>query len=256
MQHIKTKSRQGTRALSFLLAATMLTSSISSCDVMKWLATPSTTTTVSHSPSDAAEKDIDGVVNGHPFIDLGLPSGTLWATTNIGAIASHDFGELIAWGELHEKKEFSWQSYRLTDREGNLIMYNFDDSQTILRPDMDAASKLWGPKWRMASRSEMEELIRCCTVQWVTKNGHHGALFTGPNGKSIFLPGAGCSSSDARPVGGNHCDYWSGSRNTTTRPQWAGYLFVGKEGLEVKFYENDRYIGRSVRPVLNNKRRR
>ena len=37
--------------------------------------------------------------NGHAYVDLGLPSGTLWATMNVGANSETDTGLYFAWGE-------------------------------------------------------------------------------------------------------------------------------------------------------------
>ena len=43
-------------------------------------------------------KDSDGnvIIDGHKFIDLGLPSGTLWAETNLGATTATGYGDYYA----------------------------------------------------------------------------------------------------------------------------------------------------------------
>ena len=50
------------------------------------------------------------------MVDLGLPSGTLWATCNIGAYCPEDYGDYFAWGEtlgyLDGKSVFNWITYK------------------------------------------------------------------------------------------------------------------------------------------------
>ena len=36
--------------------------------------------------------------DNHEYVDLGLPSGTLWATRNVGADKPEDIGDYFAWG--------------------------------------------------------------------------------------------------------------------------------------------------------------
>ena len=47
------------------------------------------------------DKNIDeiskatGEINGYGYVDLGLPSGTKWATCNIGALSYEDYGNYL-----------------------------------------------------------------------------------------------------------------------------------------------------------------
>ena len=52
------------------------------------------------------------VIDGHEYVDMGLPSGTLWATCNIGATSSTDFGDYFAWGETEPKEEYTDENYK------------------------------------------------------------------------------------------------------------------------------------------------
>lgn len=58
----------------------------------------------------------DGVIGGHEYVDLGLPSGTLWATYNVGATSPYEKGDYFAWGEVEPREDFSWENYKFFER--------------------------------------------------------------------------------------------------------------------------------------------
>lgn len=120
-----------------------------------------------------------GVLNDHNWVDLGLPSGTKWATCNVGSTTPEGYGDYFAWGETSTKSTYTQDNYTYTGDPNNLPS------------SADAATANWGSGWRMPTQTEMKELINNCTVTWTTQNGVTGSLFTGPNGNSIFLPAAG-----------------------------------------------------------------
>lgn len=127
------------------------------------------------SPKDEDEN----TVNGHEYVDLGLPSGLLWATCNIGADRPEDIGNYFAWGETSPKDEYTIKNSLTYDKY-------FDDISGDFR--YDAARANWGNQWRMPTREEVEELVDNCNFQYVNKDGVLGAKITGPNGNKIFLP--------------------------------------------------------------------
>ena len=147
-----------------------------------------------------------GTINGHTWVDLGLPSGTKWATCNIGATTPEGYGNYYAWGETSPK-----------------AMYSYDNSLTYGRtivdisgnPTYDAATANWGGSWRMPTGEEMEELIDNCTWTWTTQNGVNGKKVTGSNGNSIFLPAAGCIRASSRDYVGEYIYSWSSTPNNT-----------------------------------------
>ena len=51
-------------------------------------------------------------INGHEYVDLGLPSGLLWATCNVGATKPEERGDYFAWGETTPKETYSWDNYK------------------------------------------------------------------------------------------------------------------------------------------------
>jgi len=115
-----------------------------------------------------------GSHNGHDYVDLGLPSGTLWATCNIGADSPEANGYYFAWGDLSPKDEYSNETY------------DYYDSPSVLPSYSDAATSNWGGKWRMPTEEEVAELKMKCEWKW-KGNGYE---VIGPNGNSIFLPAA------------------------------------------------------------------
>lgn len=195
-----------------------------------------------------------GTLNGHNWVDLGLPSGTYWATTNVGANNPEDYGEYFAWGETSSKEIYEWTNYiysngsstTLTKYCDNPDLGNngFTDNLTTLEAIDDAATTNWGVGWRMPTMEEFTELYDNCTQEWTTQNGINGRTFTGPNGNSIFLPAAGRrENGDILYVGSNGI-YWS---NSLVHPCYAGCLGFSLENSDVT--NAPRIEGLSVRPV-------
>ncbi|MBR5983803.1 MAG: InlB B-repeat-containing protein [Bacteroidales bacterium] len=175
-----------------------------------------------------------GTLNGHDWVDLGLPSGTKWATCNVGASTPTDYGNYYAWGETTTKSLYT---------EDN---YTYSSNPTTLPSSADAATANWGSGWRMPTVTEMQELIDNCTVTWTTQSGVNGQLFTGPNGNSIFLPAAGYRYYSEFYEASYYGLYWSSSLITDeTVFAWDLSFDSGDYGVDGCY----RYFGRSVRPV-------
>ena len=170
-------------------------------------------------------------INGHEYVDLGLPSGTLWATCNVGADSPEEFGYYFAWGETTII---------------NNSKYTYTDNPTTLPASADVATVNWGSGWRMPTYDEMNELQKNCIVIRMTKNGVTGSLFTGPNGKSIFLPAAGFHDRHMLNFGGTIGYYWSSSlRSGKLLGAW--HLFCSDYCC--MSYAEPCSAGLSVRPV-------
>ena len=179
-----------------------------------------------------------GTLNGYAWVDLGLPSGTRWATCNVGANSPTAYGNFYAWGETRTKTTYNSSSYTIPQ-------YN---SSTTLGSTLDAATANMGTGWRMPTQTEMNELKNNCTVTWTTQNGIHGCLFTGPNGNSIFLPAAGHYEGSSNLDRGTAGYYWSSSRNSSSSDH-ANFLRFTSSGCNMSSYY--RYYGFSVRAVCN-----
>ena len=154
-------------------------------------------------------------------VDLGLPSGTLWATCNVGASSPEEFGNYFAWGETVPKDEFTYENYKwwFFDENGYRYISKYNtksdfgpvDNKTELEPEDDAACVNWGTSWRMPSLDQVVELVNTCTWQWTQRNGVNGHLLTGPNGNSMFLPAAGYRDGSSLEYVGTYGNYWSRS---------------------------------------------
>lgn len=151
-----------------------------------------------------------GTVNGHGYVDLGLPSGTLWAICNIGSDTPEGYGNYFAWGETMPKANYSWSTYKYCNgNESSITKYCSTDELTTLLPEDDAATANWGSAWRMPTHDEWVELYQNTTVTWTTQNGVNGRLFTSSNGCSLFLPAAGRRRDNGAINVGNGGGYWS-----------------------------------------------
>lgn len=140
------------------------------------------------------KRGTSGVLDGHMWIDLGLPSGTLWAESNIGAEGS-EIGMYFCWGELEEKSNYTLDDYKYFDYYGkNLAMYFKYTGKNIGATEKDVAYVTWGTSWRMPTEVEMKELFAKCKREWQTQNGTDGIMLTGPNNNKLFLPAGGYKS--------------------------------------------------------------
>lgn len=125
----------------------------------------------------------------HDYVDLGLPSGTLWATCNVGASAPTEVGGYFAWGETEPRTYFSWSSYKWGEKK-NLTKYCTNssygevDSLTVLSDADDAATVNWGSDWRMPLSDEIKELIDGC--EWEHTNDYQGTGVEGMIGTSLY----------------------------------------------------------------------
>ena len=152
-------------------------------------------------------KDNPGDVGGGEAVDLGLPSGILWSSVNIGASSPEEYGHYYAWGETVTKAEYS-QSTCQYYQNGSYVNIGTDISGT----QYDVATALWGDGWRMPTKDEFQELMDNCTSEWTTVNGVNGYKFTSKtNGKSIFLPAAGDRRYGDLRLAGECGYYWSSS---------------------------------------------
>ena len=194
----------------------------------------------------------------HAWVDLGLPSGTLWATCNVGANSPEEYGDYFAWGETRAKTYgFSWVNYMWSKGDyDNLTKYcdnpdygyrGYVDYWRVLFQEDDAATANWGEDWRMPLDNEWEELCKKTTRTWTTQNGVKGQLFTASNGNSLFLPAAGFRYLDQLLHEGLYGYYWSSSIiQEYPYDAWC-YIFGSSNYYMVDQY--NRFSGRSVRAV-------
>ena len=149
-------------------------------------------------------------------IDLGLPSGTLWASCNVGATKPEEYGDYFAWGETKPKEYYNWGTYKWCNgSSSSLTKYTGSDGKTELDLEDDAAYVNWGSSWRMPSLDQIKELIDNCNWEWTQLNGVWGRKATSKtNGNSIFLPTAGWRDDASLGDAGSYGYYWSRSLDT------------------------------------------
>ena len=202
--------------------------------------------------------DVNCIADGHECVDLGLPSGTKWATMNVGANSPEDYGDHFAWGETQPKDEYNWSTYKWCNGSSKTLTkyctsssHGTVDNKTVLDLADDTANANWGGDWRMPTKSEQDELLTECTWTWTTLNGVNGYKVTSKiNGNSIFLPAAGYRDSSGFYEAGSFGYYWSSSLGSD-------FSYTGS-AYHLDFYSNTVYCqatysrirGYSVRPVL------
>lgn len=222
--------------------------------------------------SYSCEKDEKGYFTdslGHEYVDLGLPSGTLWATRNLGAENYYESGDYFAWGETQGyksgKTDFTWRTYSLSEGDSDTAMkhyvlsekYGVVDSLVMLSFDDDAAQAHWGKDWQMPSIMQFSELMNAdnCTWKWTSRSGVVGyEVVSRRNGNSLFLPASGYrEGTELKKT--NFGYYWSNSLNWSFSNQ-ADYLFIkdANSGLfdNVRTYAGYRFYGQNIRPVRVN----
>lgn len=228
-------------------------------------------------------KNFIGTENGHEWVDLGLPTGTKWATCNIGATKPEEIGDHFAWGEVKPKEGYSFLNYKYNSHETfKLTKYNtvrsegengFVDGKTTLNLEDDAAYVNWGGKWMMPTMVQQMELRNECYWEWTEDyNGSGVAGFIVYKAKAeadkgviykdetpsssyslgdahIFLPAAGeCSFNGDLDYAGSDGYYWSSSLNAG-RPQNA-WIVIFKSDDASNYKGGFRDHGYSVRAVI------
>ena len=185
-------------------------------------------------------------------IDLGLPSGTKWASCNVGATKPEEYGGYYAWGEMEEKDTYTWENYIHCDGSSDTC---HDFGSDISGTEYDVAHVKWGGNWCMPTLDDFKELLDNCTSEWTTVkdvNGNdvNGRKFTSKvNGNSIFLPAAGWRSEGNFDNAGSHGYYWL----STQFPDYSdsAYDLYFSSGYAL-WGQGRRGFGRSVRPVVRN----
>ena len=171
-------------------------------------------------------------------VDLGLPSGTIWASCNVGAQNPWDYGDYFAWGEVTTKEVYSWGTYTARDAPSTLDAAH------------DAATVNIGSGWRMPTQEEFQELLDYCEIEWTSNyngTGVAGRIVwdTYSHSTHIFLPVSGYrGNGDLDYAAGSFGYYWS-SWLVNTNLAGVFYFNSGSVGLT----GNSRYYGQSVRAV-------
>ena len=186
---------------------------------------------------------------------MGLPSGLLWATCNLGSTTPEGYGNYYAWGEVRTKTTYNWSTYAYGTADNQLTKYcnnseyglnGFTDNLTTLQSSDDVATVVLGNGARIPTKAEWQELLDNTTAEWTTVNNVNGRKFTAANGSSLFLPAAGHRVLRSLYYDGTYGDYWSSSLHESN-PDYAWIVFFGSDNQGVSY--DIRYCGFSVRAV-------
>lgn len=209
-----------------------------------------------------AESAIRGTApSGVEAVDLGLPSGTRWASVNLGATSATAAGLFYAWGETDgylpdgsDGHTFNWSNYKWCngsrESQGKYCTtseYGTVDNKVILDLADDAAYINWGDEWRTPTSEEVSELFDNTSSVWTTLDGVVGYRFTSKTtGNTIFLPAVGCRVSESHYDEGQNGYYWSASID---QPSPYASRYLGFKADKVFPASLHRYYGMNIRPV-------
>lgn len=176
------------------------------------------------------------------FVDLGLPSGTLWAKCNLGAATEYNIGNFYAWGETSPKSNYSWNNYAF-GIESNLTKYNPSDYLTALQ-NADNPAYQANSSWSMPTEEQFRELEFYCDREWVMLPVPGLKFKSRSGGTYVFFPATGYREDTVYEEGEGY--YWSKSVYTSDHSQ-AYYFGVNDRGAGTG--TQPRSIGMPVRPV-------
>ena len=189
----------------------------------------------------------ENIIDGHEYVDLGLPSGAPWATCNVGATKPEEYGDYFAWGETTPKENYDSNTYKWYNDSSN--KYAGSNYKTELDFEDDAAAANWGCNWQMPSLDQINELRDNCDWEWTTLNGVNGSKVTSKiNGKSIFLPAAGWRNYTSLSNAGSRGNYRSRSLSIGFTERAVDLSFSMGELNSIYHYICEG--GLSVRPVV------
>lgn len=207
---------------------------------------------------DSPEGVVLDLIQPIEAVDLGLTSGTLWGSKNVGASSPEDYGMYFAWGDTigqvygaEYTRNFGWPTY------AGVLMTKYDTPYVSLLAEDDVATKKLGSHWRMPTDAEWTELRENCEWEWTTAygaNSVHGYIVykKKANGEyttadtHIFLPAAGYYNAAKRQAGGLYGHYWSSNiKDEDIEKAWRVLINSSKVERSGQY----RYCGLSVRPI-------
>ena len=206
-------------------------------------------------PYVAATLDSIGFVeldaNSHEYVDLGLPSGTLWSTCSVGGALNSVGGEYYAWGEIETKENYNENNYKwYSSNNGVYTKYNLyadcgvlDNIEKLELCD-DAASVKWGGNWRIPTKQDWQELVENCSYTFYSTNivgGDYYIMKSKINGNTIKIYEGEYWCSD---TGQNFTSYAG-----CIPIAWYQYFFSGSSG-SIYFKYDYRWTKKLIRPVM------
>ena len=175
------------------------------------------------------------IIDGHEYVDLGLPSGTKWATMNVGASSETDYGNYYQYGK-------GAAQYAATSGESI-----YSGTENPLATSVDTVAQVWGGQWHLPTKTQFEELTANTTYEWTTINGVNGGKFTSQNGNYVFFAATGRWYNGSQYNVGIGGRYWSSSFDSSDVQ--GAYDFAFSDGYK-GMLNGGRESGYSVRGVV------
>lgn len=230
------------------------------------------------------DEPVSSTINGHRYVDMGLPSGTLWSESNLGydndyvggkhqaTKGPYGYGDFYAWGATEPYYTTITHSYAT----GGLPLFNAGynkaysnanptapgSSDNIAATQYDAAFVKWGSdasyRWQMPTQVQCDELISNTTWEQMPAgniefNGVPGLKLTSTiNQNVLFLPGVGRMRNTAVYTSGGVAYYniVNAIRIWTAN---GGYFFAFDYSFRTSgpytIASGSRYDGQQIRPV-------
>ena len=198
--------------------------------------------------------------NGLDYVNLGLPSGTLWSAKNVGASKPSDYGKYFQWGDTigytdrevgydGGQTEFKWKNYKWNLGGDGKTFTKYENPGDKLELEDDAAHVRIGDLWHIPTPEQIRELLDNTISTWVTQDGVNGRLFTSKkdDSKSIFIPAAGFALNASVHNNGSNCYVWS-SILSPNDVDYGQILIFSSD--DVYLSGNYRFYGHSVRGVI------
>lgn len=191
------------------------------------------------------------------YVDLGLPSGNLWAECNLGASSPEAYGDYYAWGEVEPKQVYTNSNHKWY-KEGapslGFTKYNNEDGKLMLEDEDDAVIQKLGNGWRTPTLADFRELTnqKYTTIEKTTLNGVAGYKITSKkNKKSIFIPFAGFKNDkpQTREISSDQTVAVCMTNQRRIDNQVFNCWTFAFELDRIRRYGKRRYDGISIRPV-------
>lgn len=192
------------------------------------------------------ERELDIIhTEDERWVDLGLPSGILWAAYNVGASSPEEYGGYYAWGETEEKESYTYDNYEFSSKDGDDGFIHI--GECISGSQYDVAHIKWGDGARMPTVEEFVELYERCIFTYTSYNGIKGNLIIGPNNNTLFLPLSGVY--DGSIIGELNFWglYWSGTEYSYYEDAYCFQLYWTSEPDADD--DDERYLGMTIRAV-------
>lgn len=201
-----------------------------------------TVTTVDGGFTAQCSATISDPYNGHAYVDLGLPSGTKWATMNVGASSETDYGNYYKYGAGKKAYPSPLGGY-------------YVGTTNPLPTSIDTARQVWAGQWHMPTSGQCQELLANTTYRWVTNyqgSGINGGTFTA-NGQTLFIPAAGSYQDETkqkRKNEGTAFYIWSSTPDTSNDENARIFRFESSTFSFVGMFSDKRVYGLSIRGVV------